>query len=96
MKAEFLLQGVEQKLIKHTLENKVVIYYTVYCYNIFTMKEKQNDTKNNNNLITLHKASQLSSEEENNSQISFLDLNLATRQRTLIWIRTGSQQQEIK
>jgi hypothetical protein len=47
------------------------------------MKGEQNYARINNNLITQHKASQITSEEENNSQISFLDFNLANRQRTL-------------
>jgi hypothetical protein len=47
------------------------------------MKEKQNYARNNNNLITQHKASRLTSEEENNSQMSLTDFNLANRQKTL-------------
>jgi hypothetical protein len=84
MMAEILFHGMEQKLIKHTIENKGVnLLYCIWLRYTYHVREKITPGTIIKSLITQYKALQFTSEEENNSQIPFLDLNLTNRQITV-------------
>jgi hypothetical protein len=82
--SEMFIQNLEQNLLKHAPESKTIIYYTQFVYNIFIIY--------NRNIITpellleqfnkQHKALQFTITEENNKQISYLDLNIKNKQGT--------------
>jgi uncharacterized protein (UPF0335 family) len=79
--AEILLQYIENTHIKHLIESRNIIYYARYVDDIFVIYDitKASIDEIQQYADRIHKNLKLTITQENNNQISFLDL-LITRQ----------------
>ena len=79
--AEILLQYIENIHIKHLIESRNIVYYARYVDDIFVIYDitKTSIDEIQKYVDHIHKNLKLTITQENNNQISFLDL-LITRQ----------------
>jgi hypothetical protein len=80
--AESFIQYLEQQVLKHAIESKTIIYYTRYVDNIFIIYDQCEITPELilEHFNKQHKAIEITITEENNKQISYLDLNISNKQ----------------
>jgi hypothetical protein len=80
--AEIFIQHLEQQVLKHTLGNKDIMYYTRYVDDILIIHNQNRTTPQHiqEQFNKQHKALKFTITEENNKQIAFLDLNIYNKQ----------------